>query len=212
MCTLAQTDSQWVASSLGLVVFGHSTHLLILTRGTLVVSPVSHLIPFVSLHRCIPLRPAHLIQASSFQAASSHSRCCPAWASIFLPCLCLCCLGDRCCPACAWGTLRLDARWPLRRPEVLRSLVAWIDILCCYRARDEVRSKNKQSNCKRNERCGTQSICHVGCCGGVWQLFVSRHLFCRGPATCICQAPSFKSSRPEHNPPRSRQTVYPSTP
>lgn len=133
-----------------------------LTQETLVVSLVFHLIPIVSLHRCIPLRPAHLVQASSSQAVSSHSRCCSTRNSISPLCLCLCCLGGRWYPACAWGTLRLDARWPLRRPEVMRNLFACNGFPCSSFARRGLIWGGEQRNRRWRERCGMHSMCMWG--------------------------------------------------
>lgn len=114
-CTPEQTDSQWAASSRGPAASAHWDHLSTRIRGSRAVSLAFHLDPLVSLHRCISKQPAHLIQAGSFRATSSHSRCCPIRASRSPPCSRPDCRGGRGCPVCAWGTPRFDACWPLRR-------------------------------------------------------------------------------------------------
>ena len=128
-CSPEQTDSQWAASWLGPAASSHWGRLSTRIRGSRAVSLAFHLGAFVSLHRCILQstaqgragqgRAAHLEQAGSFRAASSHLRCYPIRASRSPPCSCSRfrrdCRGGHGCPVCAWGAPRVDACWPLRR-------------------------------------------------------------------------------------------------
>jgi hypothetical protein len=115
MCSPGRIGWRLVASCLGLAVAGCLQSLLILTPRTLAVSLVFRLVSSISWIPYSVSHGPHPVLADSFLAGAFHSRCCRAWASIFLPCPYLCCPVGRGLRGRVWGSWRSDARSPLRR-------------------------------------------------------------------------------------------------